>query len=105
MNQPGENPLPDEPSPAELEMILDETNILAKGRPLARSPEQGMADMGARIEFLTAQIARIKTQLKRKKTDATFVASARPTLDTLAHDLRGAEERLKEYQAQLQGRN
>jgi hypothetical protein len=54
MNQPGENPLPDEQFPAELEMILDETNIVVKGRPLARLAEQGIADMRARIEFLTA---------------------------------------------------
>ena len=105
MNTLGENPLPDEPLPTELEMILDETNIVIKGRPLARSPEQGITDMGARIEFLTAQIGQITAQVELKTSDSTFLAAAKPTLDTLAHDLRGAEDRLKEYQAQLQGRN
>jgi hypothetical protein len=105
MNQPDENPLPDKPTPPELEMILDETNILAKGRPLARSPEQGMVDMRARIEFLSAQMAKIKAQVKLKKSDATFQASTKSTLYVLAHDLREAKKRLVEYQAQLKGRN
>ena len=105
MNQPSENPLPDEPSPAELEMILDETNIAIKGRPLARSPEQGIVDMRTRIEFVTAQIAQIKAQVKLKKSDVAFVPPAKLTLDTLTHDLHEAKKRLKEYQAQLEGRN
>lgn len=91
MNQPGENPPPYEPTPAELEMVLDETNIELKGRPLARSPEQGIADMKARIELLSAQILKSEGQT--------------PSLERLAHDLREAKQRLGEYQAQLEGRN
>lgn len=105
MNQPGENPLPDEPSPAELEMILDETNIGIKGLPLARSPEQGISDMQARIEFLNAQIAQIKAQVKLQKNNVAFLASAKLTLVTLAHDLHEARKRIKEYQTQSEGRN
>lgn len=89
MNQPGENPPPYEPTPAELEMVLDETNIELKGRPLARSPEQGIADMKARIELMSAQILKIEDQVPKR----------------LAHKLREAKQRLGEYQAQLEGRN
>ena len=105
MNQPGENPLPDEPTPAELEMILDDTNIAQKGRPLARSPEQGIKDMQARIEFLSEQIVKIKAQVKLQKSDAKFQAAANPMLDELAQDLGEAQDRLNEYQALLEGRN
>ena len=94
MNQPDNNPLPNEPSPAELEMILDEANILAKGHPLARSPEQGIADMQARIKFLTAQMLKLDLD-----------PSSKPVLDKLSNDLREAKRRLGEYQTQLKARN
>ena len=86
-------------------MILDATNIAEKGRPLARTPAQGIADMEARIELLTRQIQQVKEQLKLKKTDAKFQASAKPVLDELVNKLGEAQARLHEYQIQLQGLN
>jgi hypothetical protein len=105
MNQRGENPLPDEPAPAELEMILDETNIAEKGRPLARTPEEGIADMQGRLEFLTTQIQKVKDRVKLKKSDEKFQVFAGPVLDQLTRDLTEAQSRLREYQTQLDGRN
>ena len=104
VSQPEPSPFSD-PTPAELEMILDETNIAARGRPLARTPAQGVADMQARIEFLTAQIQQVKDQVKLKKADVKFQAFATPMLETLARDLTEAQDRLREYQTQLQGLN
>jgi hypothetical protein len=94
-----------DPTPAELEMILDATNITEKGRPLARPPAQGVADMQARIELLNSQIQKVKEQLKIKKSDAKFQASAQPVLNDLVRDLGEAQDRLREYQTQLQGLN
>jgi len=103
VSQP-EQPFSD-PTPAELEMILDATNITEKGRPLARTPAQGVADMQARIELLTPQIQQVEDQLKLKKTDAKFQASAQPVLDDLVRDLAEAQSRLRECQTQLKGLN
>jgi polyhydroxyalkanoate synthesis regulator phasin len=105
MSQP-EPPSPfSDPTPTELEMILDATNIAEKGRPLARTPGQGIADMDARIELLTRQIQQVKDQLKSKPAEAEFQASAKPFLDDLIRDLGGAQDRLHEYQTQQQGLN
>ena len=86
-------------------MILDATNVAEKGRPLARTPAQGVADMQARIELLTRQIQQVNEQLKLKKADAEFQASAQPILNDLTRDLTEAQDRLREYQTQLQGLN
>ena len=86
-------------------MILDEANIDVKGRPLPRTPEQGVADMLARLQFLNSQIPQIEAQLKLKKADAEFQASASQTLAGLKQDVHEANDRLREYQTQLKGRN
>jgi len=86
-------------------MILDATNIAEKGRPLARTAAQGVADMQARIELLNSQIQQVREQLKLKPTDAKFQASAQSILDDLIRDLDEAQARLRQYQAQLQGLN
>jgi exonuclease VII large subunit len=103
VSQP-ETPFSD-PTPVELEMILDATNIAEKGRPLTRTPAQGVADMQARIEFLNSQIQNVKEQLKIKRADAKFQAAAQPVLSDLVRDLAEAQNRLHEYQTQLQGLN
>jgi len=86
-------------------MILDATNIAEQGRPLARPSAQGIADMQARIELLTRQIQLVREQLKLKPADAKFQASAQPVLSDLVRDLGEAQDRLREYQTQLQGLN
>jgi hypothetical protein len=105
VSQPEPQPPFSDPTPAELEMILDATNLAERGRPLARTPAQGVADMEARIELLTRQIQQVKEQLKLKKADAKFQASAQPILADLTRDLGEAQIRRREYQTQLQGLN
>jgi hypothetical protein len=94
-----------DPTPTELEMILDATNIVAKGHPLARTPEQGIADMQARIALLTRQIQQVKEQIKLKKADAKFQTYAGSVLADLNRNLTEAQDRLHEYQTQQQGLN
>lgn len=105
VSQPESQPPFSDPTPAELEMIIDAANIMEKGHPLARSPAQGITDMQARIELLNSQIQKVKKQLKLKKADAKFQASAQPVLNDLIRDLAEAQARLHEYQTQLQGLN
>jgi hypothetical protein len=65
----------------------------AAGQPLPVTPEQGLLDMRARITFLTERLALAR---ERDDHDAESVISM---------DLHEARHRLKEYEAQLQGRN
>lgn len=77
--------MPSEDEWAEADITADQ----ALGKPLARTPEQGLADMQRRI-----------TSLQRR------LAQASPgTGEALRLDLAEAQARLKEYQAQLDGRN
>jgi hypothetical protein len=94
-----------DPTPTELEMILDATNIAEKGRPLARTPAQGIADMESRISLIVPQIQQVKEQIKLKKADEKFQAYAGSVLTDLNRNLTEAQDRLHEYQTQQQGLN
>jgi uncharacterized small protein (DUF1192 family) len=94
-----------DPTPTELEMILDATNIVAKGHPLARTAAQGIADMESRINLIVTQIQRVKEQIKLKKADAKFQTYAGSVLADLNRDLTEAQDRFHEYQTQQQGLN
>lgn len=84
-------------------MVLDATSIVEKGRPPVRTPEQGVADMQARLQLLNSQITQIEAHLKT--ADTKFQASASQILAGLKQDAREANDRLLEYQVQLKGRN
>ena len=103
VSQP-ESPSPfSDPTPVELEMILDATNLAEKGRPHARPSAQGIADMQARIDFLNSQIRQIEEQAK--KSDEKFKSFAATVLTDLNRDLIEAQDRLREYQTRLQRLN
>jgi len=105
VSQP-ESPSPfSDPTPVELEMILDATNLAEKGHPLARPSAQGIADMQARIEFLNSQIQQVEGQIKLKRADKKFQAFATTVLADLNRDLLEAQNRLREYQTKFRGLN
>ena len=94
-----------DPTPVEMEIILNATNIAEKGRPLARPSAQGIRDMQARIEFLNSQIQQVEEQVRLKKADEKFQAFAATVLTDLNRDLTEAQDQLREYQIRLQGLN
>lgn len=81
--------MPNEEEWLDAGMIADES----LGRPAKRTPQEGIAEMRARIKLLQARIAK---------------ANANGQVDelrTLNSEFREACDRLTEYQTQLEGRN
>jgi hypothetical protein len=87
------------PTPADLDMVLEAT----AGKPLPRSPEQGIADMQARLR-----------QLTEEKTSLLEVMEGVPparynelvsNLNSLNNQIKEAQERLAEYRVQKEGQN
>jgi hypothetical protein len=105
MSQPEPRSPFSDPSRTELELILDATNIVAKGHPLVRTPEQGIADMESRIALIMTQIQQVKEQIKLQKADEKFQTQAGAALEYLNRDLTEAQDRLHEYQTQQQDLN
>lgn len=77
-------------TPVEREMLAD----AAAGRPVVRTPEQGIADMKERIVFLTHQANKIVTRISEGNDE---VASLQRTLAKIKRDLDEATSRLAEY--------
>lgn len=91
-----------DPTDSDIEQVVDAARADCGLPPVARSPEQGVADMQARIKELTAD-------KRRLLNNDTLLIDARPEfenqLHTLNRQLREARQRLGEYRIQLEGRN
>ena len=86
------------PSHAEMDMMAD---VIA-GYHLPREPEQGIADMRARILFLTNQANSIETQMSLMPEVAESLGQL---LTGIQYDLREARVHLLDYQAMQQQKN
>jgi hypothetical protein len=84
-------------TPADLEMLAD----LQNGRPVKRTPAQGIADMQARIEQIKAAIWKRTTVMSETDPDPVNESD----LAEYKKELAEAEARLLEYQTLLQGQN
>jgi hypothetical protein len=93
-----------DPTPAELEMLNDTAHQAEHGRPMKRPAVQGIADMQARIELLTGQKRRLLDQMAGRMAKDERLSDEAALAD-LNKDLREAEDRLREYQVQHEGRN
>lgn len=96
--------IPDLP-PEELEMALDEDNKLHGRGPEPRSPEQGIADMQARIKYLEDQLQVANNESASPgwtHSEMEHWAKVRKNLQTSINE---AKQRLAEYQTQLKHRN
>ena len=82
----------------ELDMLAD----IAAGRPILRTPEQGIADMRARITFLSNQASSIATRMSESRDEA---GDLRTLLEGVKRDLDEAVSRLAEYQLLQQSQN
>lgn len=98
------DPLSD-PTPAELEMIADTAHQAERGRPMPRKAGEGVADMQARIESLTAGKRKILDQLELATLNPQLSIGLEQTLADINQELREAQERLREYQTQQKGLN
>lgn len=86
-----------EPSPTELEQIVDEARRMAGTGPAPRDPATGIADMNARIEYHTNLIARL-----RRQVDSELV---RQLIADSQLQIGEARQRLAEYRLQAQSPN
>ena len=86
-----------DPSPIELEMAVETAN----GRPVARPAQQGIADMSARLKYLTGEKIKVLDLLDDGAERHELTAE----LNTLNTELREARDRLKEYELQAQSAN
>ena len=82
-----------DPLPTELEQIVDEARREAGQGPAPRSPEQGIADMKARIEYHTGLKAKLDAQLK--ESDLPY------TNDVIRGHIASCERQLTEARARL----
>ena len=96
MLDPDDYPL----DPADLEMIVDGALQDCGKPPLKRTPQEGIADMQARISRLNNQ----KIQLLNAP-DIRMEEIILQEVRTLNTELQEARDRLKEYQTQLEGLN
>jgi len=90
-----------EPSPTELEQIVDEARQASGRGPAPRAAAQGIKDMNERIEY--------QTQLKEKLRSQFQPGIRRDDLETAIRttdsEIALARARLAEYETQLTGLN
>ena len=86
-----------EPSPTELEQVVDEARRDCGLGPVPRSASQGLADMDARIEYHLTLLAKLLSQPDTAEVRRCIAESQR--------DLVEARERKREYQLQHDGMN
>ena len=95
-----------EPNPSEQRYLsgpeLDMLADTAAGRPVARTPEQGISDMRARITFLSNQANSIATRISESPDKAVALQML---LESVKLDLDEAVSRLAEYQLLQQSQN
>jgi hypothetical protein len=98
-----------EPTPADLEMLTDTAHIAELGWPRKRPPQDGSADMQARIKQLTGDKASLLNAIDANSVkyhhDAAYQTEMDKSLVEINQQLREADERLREYRAQLQRLN
>ena len=101
--KPNHGPPDYDPSDADIEMVVDDARRATGRPPAARSPEQGIADMKARI---------VQINLDKQNTLAALddpppgqEKALLDDLQVLKRELAEAEQRLTEYAAQAAGKN
>jgi flagellar basal body-associated protein FliL len=98
-----------DPTEAELEMIADGAHQAAHGRPLRRAAAAGVAAMTARIATLTTSkrnvLDAIDANTVQYHHDVSYQTAMDKSLAELNQQLREAQDRLREYQTQLEGLN
>jgi hypothetical protein len=86
-----------DPSPTELEQIVDEARRAAGLGPVPRAAAQGVADMDARIHYYTELLAKLRLQ---PATPAVL-----KTITDCERELTEARARRYEYQVQQSNQN
>ena len=98
-----------EPLPTELEQIVDEARRDCGMGPAARPAGTGIADMNDRIRYHTQLLAKLRHQVElnvqRYQTDTKYHWTMERAIAACEHQLKEANERLREYQVQQQGLN
>ena len=94
-----------EPSDSDIEQVVDEARAAAGLGPAPRSPEQGIKDMDARIQELTAEKKRILDKLEEGSPAPAIKAALYDSLGTINNSLEEARQRKSAYETLLRGKN
>jgi hypothetical protein len=101
--KPNHGPPDYDPSDADLEMVVDSSRRDCGLPPVARSPEQGIADMKARVVLINEDKRNTLNALLDDQHPGR--AELLEFLDELNRELAEAQQRLTEYETQAQGKN
>lgn len=103
MADPNDPNNPFEPLPTELEQVVDEARSDAGQGPAARSPEQGIADMNARIAYHTILAGKLQFQLETAPPERLL--EIRALIRSEERQLAEARHRIQEYELQARNQN